>query len=47
MAEMSPVRVALEETRIVDTHEHIRPLAEVREGPWDLRGCLGACEVFH
>lgn len=35
MAEMSPVKAALEETRIVDTHEHIRPLAEVREGPWD------------
>ena len=30
MAGMSPVEVALEEMMIVDTHEHIRPLAEVR-----------------
>jgi uncharacterized protein len=35
MAEMSPVKAALEEMMIIDTHEHIRPLKEVREGPWD------------
>ena len=25
----------LDEMPIIDTHEHIRPLAEVRQGPWD------------
>jgi len=29
------IRAMIDEMPIIDTHEHIRPLSEVREGPWD------------
>jgi len=31
----SEIRAMIDEMPVIDTHEHIRPLSEVREGPWD------------
>jgi len=35
MLQASPVGEAIEQISVIDTHEHIRPLEEVRQGPWD------------
>lgn len=35
MTESTRFREALDRTFVIDTHEHISPLRELREGPWD------------